>query len=79
MISHDVEAMQTLCSRVLVLDDGHITESGTMDQLLSEPREAWTRAFAESYHRLREREWKWQTLQGSVQEGETADNGAIGV
>ncbi|MBQ8306274.1 MAG: ABC transporter ATP-binding protein [Blautia sp.] len=62
LISHDVEAMQKLCGRVSVLCDGHIVEEGTMQQLLSEPKEAWTRAYAASYHKTGKGDFVWTSF-----------------
>ena len=63
LISHDVEAMESLCGRVCVLDEGHLVEEGMMQDLLTRPRSAWTRAFAASWQKRGKEEWTWTTLQ----------------
>ena len=61
-ISHDVEAMETLCETVVVLDDGRAVEQGTMGELLEHPRQPWTRAYAESWRKRGKEGWKWTEL-----------------
>lgn len=63
LISHDVEAMEQLCENVAVLDDGRVVEQGTMRELLEHPKEPWTRAYAESYHKRGKEGWTWKELQ----------------
>ncbi|MDE1186859.1 MAG: ABC transporter ATP-binding protein [Pantoea sp.] len=43
LISHDIAAVRYLCSRVLVMHDGEVVESGPVDSVLSQPRHEYTR------------------------------------
>ncbi len=60
MISHDVFALDTLCGRVLVMEQGRITERGTMDQLLSKPEREWTKEFSAANTKQDRRQWEWR-------------------
>lgn len=61
-ISHDVEAMKKLCETVIVMEKGRSVEQGTMSELLTSPKQAWTKRFAKSYSNLRREEWMWREL-----------------
>ncbi|MBE7941190.1 MULTISPECIES: dipeptide ABC transporter ATP-binding protein [Ramlibacter] len=43
LITHDVEVIRAMAHEVLVMKDGRIVESGPVDAVLSQPREAYTR------------------------------------
>lgn len=58
-ISHDVDALNSLCSRVFVLEHGRITEKGTMEKLLSAPQGEWTKEFAASHKKMKKRSFIW--------------------
>lgn len=62
MISHDVKALRRFSSRVLVMEHGEITESGSMDQLICSPKREWTRQFAQLCKGTQGREWQWREL-----------------
>lgn len=61
LISHDVDALRSLCSTVHVLEEGRITESGTMDALLTAPLRPWTMEFAAAYQKQCEGESAWES------------------
>jgi microcin C transport system ATP-binding protein len=42
-ISHDLAVIRAMAHRVLVMKDGVVVESGTTSEVLSAPREAYTR------------------------------------
>jgi len=42
-VSHDLNVVRLLCERVIVMNKGRIVESGTADEVLNEPKEAYTR------------------------------------
>ncbi len=43
LITHDVEVVQAMAHRVMVMKDGRIVEQGPVEQVLGAPREAYTR------------------------------------
>jgi ABC-type glutathione transport system ATPase component len=47
-ISHDLLAVASLCSRIAILQRGHIVESGSTEQMFRDPRTADTRALLEA-------------------------------
>ncbi|MCT4563646.1 MAG: ABC transporter ATP-binding protein [Maledivibacter sp.] len=61
-VSHDVEALKNICTTVAVLDEGHIVEVDTMENLLSKPREEWTKGFSSCYKNMGEEELCWMEL-----------------
>ncbi|WP_128255348.1 dipeptide/oligopeptide/nickel ABC transporter ATP-binding protein [Falsirhodobacter deserti] len=50
-ITHDLRAAARLCDRAVVLQDGHVVETGTMSQILSAPQHACTRAIVHAARR----------------------------
>ena len=42
-ISHDLAVIRAMAHRVLVMKDGRVVESGSVDAVLSNPAEAYTR------------------------------------
>lgn len=65
-ISHDVDALGTLCRTVMVLDEGRVVEQGPIAKLLSEPVHPWTKEFAKSYGNCEttgKEDWEWRALQ----------------
>lgn len=47
-ICHDLTLVQAFCDRVLVMYEGRVVESGTPDEIISSPREEYTRRLVES-------------------------------
>jgi ABC-type dipeptide/oligopeptide/nickel transport system ATPase component len=47
-ISHDLAVVRQLCDRVAVMCEGEIIEEGTVAEVLSEPRQQFTRALLEA-------------------------------
>lgn len=43
LITHDVDVIRAMAHEVLVMKDGRVVESGTMDQVLHQPRDPYTR------------------------------------
>lgn len=62
LVSHDVEALQTLCQTVYVLGTGKVIEQGTMETLLSAPETDWMKQFASLSRQESRGEWKWEKL-----------------
>lgn len=48
LISHDLGVVSEVCERLLVMYAGRIVERGTREQLLTDPKHPYTRAFLES-------------------------------
>lgn len=48
VISHDLNVVQNLCDRVLVMYQGRIIEEGTPDHIIQNPKEEYTKRFMES-------------------------------
>ncbi len=42
-ISHDLNVVYSICDRVLVMQDGRIIESGTVDEVYDQPRHEYTK------------------------------------
>ena len=54
-VSHDLAVVGSLCSRVLVMKDGHMVEQGPTRQILQAPAEAYTRELIASVMELQQR------------------------
>jgi peptide/nickel transport system ATP-binding protein len=52
MVSHDLSAVASLCSRTVVLRGGSVVESGATSELLTRPRTDYTRALVAAVPRL---------------------------
>ncbi|MBI4857689.1 MAG: ABC transporter ATP-binding protein [Acetobacterium woodii] len=48
MICHDLALVQEVCDRVLVIHNGRVVEAGTPDEIIMNPREAYTKKLIES-------------------------------
>lgn len=48
LVTHDIGLVQHLCDTVLVMKDGHIVESGRVEQVLQSPRSSYTRTLIAS-------------------------------
>lgn len=51
-ISHDLALVQQICSRILVMYQGEIIEEGTAEEVIRNPKEAYTRRLVESVTEL---------------------------
>lgn len=60
LVSHDVEALCSLCEKVFVMEGGKIIEEGNMDQLLTNPQKDWTKAFSKVHTNGVERSFAWK-------------------
>ncbi len=47
-ISHDLGVIKHICNRALVMNEGKIVESGTMEQLFGDPKEEYTKKLLEA-------------------------------
>ena len=47
-ISHDLALVQAICDRVLVMYDGKIVEEGTPEDIIDNPKEAYTQLLVDS-------------------------------
>ena len=48
MITHQMEVVQKICTRMAVMNDGKIVEEGTVKQLFEHPKHAVTRRFVQN-------------------------------
>lgn len=51
-VSHDLNVIRRLCSRTIVMRDGHIIEAGTTDQVFTRPRSAYAQSLVAAIPRL---------------------------
>lgn len=49
-ICHNLALVQMFCDRVIVLQDGRIVEEGTPDEIISNPKDAYTKKLIESVY-----------------------------
>ncbi|MGL4729958.1 MAG: ATP-binding cassette domain-containing protein [Clostridium sp.] len=61
-ISHDVEALKAMCSKVFIIEEGQIIESGTMESILYNPQMAWTKEFSKVNDIQDRGDWQWKAL-----------------
>ena len=47
-ISHELAVVRRICQRVLVMDDGHIVEEGTVEEIFEDPKAAETKQLLQS-------------------------------
>ena len=47
-ITHDLALAQSFCSRLLVMEDGHVAEEGSADQVIAHPRSACARRLVDA-------------------------------
>ena len=53
LITHDIEVIQAMAHHVLVLKDGHVVESASIDELMRSPQSDYTRSLlAASFSRV---------------------------
>src|SRR5690606_30912875 len=53
-VSHDLNVVRLLCSRIVVMYLGQVVESGTTQQIFSHPRHPYTRALLSAIPTLRQ-------------------------
>ena len=58
-VSHDLNVVRLLCDRVIVMNKGRIIESGSAEDVLSQPRDDYTKAFSRSLARGWARSCRW--------------------
>lgn len=61
-VSHDVEALRTLCPETMVMGEGTIIERQATEELFQNPQKPWTRSFAEAVHKRKGGDWTWRAL-----------------
>jgi peptide/nickel transport system ATP-binding protein len=53
-VTHDIEAVKSLCEEIAILKDGKIVERGELKELISNPKEEYTKRLIESGFKNRE-------------------------
>lgn len=62
LVSHDIEALSTLCEHLYVIENGKVLEDGAAERVLEAPSCEWTRRFVEAYRKSKDEVWKWKEL-----------------
>jgi ABC-type dipeptide/oligopeptide/nickel transport system ATPase component len=62
LITHNLGIIRDVADRVAVMFRGHIVETGPVEQILTQPQHAYTRALLECVPRLGERRARLQTI-----------------
>jgi peptide/nickel transport system ATP-binding protein len=65
-ITHDLGVVAEMCDRVIVMYAGQIVESGSVDDILGNPRHPYTRGLLRSIPRLNENRKRLDTIPGTV-------------
>lgn len=61
-VSHDIEAINTLCENLYVMKNGKIIESGKTADILENPVSGWTKQFIAAYQKPKEETFTWRRL-----------------
>lgn len=61
-ISHDPEAMRTLCSSIYVMQDGKIIEIQPTDKFFQSPQQIWTKNFVQAANQREKEVGTWKEL-----------------
>lgn len=48
LISHDIDAIAAICTRVIVMKDGHIIEENSLEEILQNPKDPYTQRLVAS-------------------------------
>lgn len=62
LITHDAQAIHTLCQKVLILSAGSIIEHQSTDELFDRPQQPWTREFIRCSTNQKGGEFLWKEL-----------------
>lgn len=62
LVSHDIEALSTLCDRLYIIESGKILEADTTEKVLENPSCEWTRKFVHTYRKPKSEVWQWTEL-----------------
>jgi microcin C transport system ATP-binding protein len=49
VITHDIDVLRAMAHRVMVLQTGQVVEAGSADQVLYQPRHAYTRSLLSAF------------------------------
>ncbi|MGL6198482.1 MAG: ATP-binding cassette domain-containing protein [Lachnospiraceae bacterium] len=61
-LSHDVEALEALCTDIAVLSCGSIMEKGASEQVLRYPQTQWTKSLMAVKNEKNRKGWTWKKL-----------------
>ncbi len=62
LVSHDVEALSTLCEYIYVIENGKMLEEGQTSKVLEEPESQWTQSFVRAFKKPMDEVWQWTEL-----------------
>lgn len=66
LISHDLEVVRRLCSRVYLMYAGQVVESGTVEEVLSHPQHPYTKGLLSSVPSFAKRGQRLRSIPGQV-------------
>ncbi|MFC3957947.1 ABC transporter ATP-binding protein [Halovivax cerinus] len=66
LITHDIGVVSAVCDRVIVMYGGEVMETGTTEQILTEPRHPYTQALLECMPQRTKRKEPLETIEGQV-------------
>ncbi|MFZ7942548.1 ABC transporter ATP-binding protein [Neobacillus sp. 19] len=65
-ITHDLGVVSEICDRVIVMYAGQVIETGTVDDILHNPRHPYTKGLLNSVPKIMETRKRLDTIQGTV-------------
>ena len=63
MVSHDLAVIGSVCDRIIVMKDGHIVEEGPSREILTNPREAYTKLLLAAVPSARSRGYRLSSVE----------------
>ncbi|ELZ08209.1 oligopeptide/dipeptide ABC transporter, ATPase subunit [Halovivax asiaticus JCM 14624] len=66
LITHDIGVVSEVCDRVIVMYGGQVMETGTTEQILTQPRHPYTQALLDCMPQQTERKEQLATIEGQV-------------
>ena len=50
-ISHDISVVRYISDRIMVMKDGHVVEIGESDEIITSPKDSYTKTLVETAYR----------------------------